>query len=279
MKFTDNFYFRKVYFTLPMLHGAALREVYVSLIKGDTNILIDTGVAYHYEDLEQMIASAGMDFSDIQALINTHCHFDHVGGNYGLKKKNPHISIWAHGEAKPFIEDLDYQYKVRPLPGFNTLTGGSVKVDRVLNDGEILDVGFPVQVLHTPGHSPGSLSLYIPDQKLAIIGDSLPDFKGLPIYEDLDELYITLQKIKDLQPRFIFSSFFGMWDQEKDGDVLLIIEKYLTKIQEAVNEYTGNHKDYEINKLCQYVLQSIEVDSPVIPLLIKSVQEHVKRSS
>lgn len=91
----------------------------------------------------------------ITKIINTHGHFDHIGGNrYFIKKTG----------AELLIHEADFFYlkkKVNRLIEF--FKGGrAIKHEvRVLHDGDIINVGVEkIQVIHTPGHSPGSICLY-----------------------------------------------------------------------------------------------------------------------
>ena len=60
-----------------------------------------------------------------------------------------------------------------------TLAGGPVKVDHLLRDGDLLPTAEQVQVIHTPGHTPGSICLYLESEKLLIVGDALQHAGGV----------------------------------------------------------------------------------------------------
>ena len=276
MKFSDRVYYRKMYFSFPMKEEPALREVYAALIKGGKNILVDCGVSYNYPDIVQMAVEAGLKPEDIAIVILTHCHGDHTGGLYRLKKENPKLQIWSHPLGKPMIEDIDAQYKIRPVPEYYTLMGGSVPVDRVLADGEVIDAGFPVQVIHTPGHSGDSLSLFLPDEKLVLSGDAIPYIHDLPIYEDLENLKASLAKLKSLSPAYIISSFCGLWSQKEKGDAFPLTEKHIENIQSAVNEFSRTRPDAAIEDMGRYVLEKIGIKGLPIPIFLRSLKEHIK---
>jgi glyoxylase-like metal-dependent hydrolase (beta-lactamase superfamily II) len=154
-----------------------------------------------------------------------------------LKLENPKLQVWAHPLGKPMIEDIDAQYRRRPVPAYYTLMGGSVPVSRVLEDGERIDIGFEVRAVYTPGHSDDSLSLYLPEEKLIISGDAIPYVRDLPIYEDLPALKASLSRLKALSSDFVLSAFCGLWNQKEQGDVFAVTGGYLAKIQAAVDEF------------------------------------------
>jgi len=106
-------------------------------------------------DFEKINAVIGKYQFNITAIINTHGHFDHIGGNrYYIKKTG----------AKLLIHEADYYFlrkNVNRLVEF--LKGGRrVKHEvRLLHDGDKINVGSTeIEVIHTPGHSPGSICLY-----------------------------------------------------------------------------------------------------------------------
>jgi len=106
-------------------------------------------------------------------LVNTHGHADHIQGNAVLKEAWPDMTL-AIGEA-------DAPMLVHPMKNMSPLLGAWIKspeADRLLADGDTVAVGGAVfQVLATPGHSKGSVSLYAPDgpdgRPVAFTGDAL----------------------------------------------------------------------------------------------------------
>jgi glyoxylase-like metal-dependent hydrolase (beta-lactamase superfamily II) len=277
MKFSDRLFYRKMFFSLIMKEEPALREVYAALLKGSKNILVDCGVSYNYPDIVQFAAEAGLHLKDIDIIILTHCHADHTGGLFRLKQENPRLQIWSHPLGKAMIEDMDAQFKRRPVPAFHFLTGGSVPVDRVLNDGEVIDIGFEVKVLHTPGHSEDSLSLYLPEEKMIISGDAIPYIHDLPIYENLTALKASLNKLKKLHAENVISSFCGLWNN--DEDIFEVTEKYLGQIQQAAEEYSKENPEASLTEIGRFVLSRINVEGLPIPIFLTTVKEHLKNSN
>src|SRR5947209_825765 len=88
-------------------------------------------------------------------IVATHTHFDHVLGVDGVRKGTK-APFMIHRDDLPMLESM--QSRVRQFMGFEVPP--PPKVDGYLKDGEILNLGDEtIRILHTPGHSPGSISL------------------------------------------------------------------------------------------------------------------------
>jgi hydroxyacylglutathione hydrolase len=104
-------------------------------------------------------------------IVNTHAHFDHVGANADLRRATG-AALQMHGDDLPLYEQLALQAAffggLLPVPE-------RAPVDGLLSDGQRLTVGgMTATVLHTPGHSPGSICLLIDaDPPLLLSGDTL----------------------------------------------------------------------------------------------------------
>jgi len=171
--------------------------------------LIDSGVAGSSSLIFDYIVKLGRNPKEIKALILTHSHPDHLGGAVTIRKETG-CSIFAHGGEKNWIEDTDLQFKERPVPGFHKLIEGPVSIDRFLEDGETFDLGpgIPCDIIHTPGHSRGSISLLLKNEKAMITGDALPLPNDLPIYEDIWVSLNSITKISEIQGiDFLLSSW------------------------------------------------------------------------
>lgn len=151
--------------------------MYSFLVYGDQITLIDTGVAGCEKDIFDYIRSTGRDPSEIALIILTHSHPDHIGAARAIKQLTG-CSIAAHPAERAWIEDVDLQNRERPVPGFATLVDGSVSVDHELADGDTVETdekrGSEILVFHIPGHSKGSISLFLHSEGALFCGDAVP---------------------------------------------------------------------------------------------------------
>jgi len=102
----------------------------------------------------------------LQWIINTHGHGDHIAGNAALQQKFE-VPIWIHAADREMLSS--------PTANLSAFMGESVTspdADRELNDGDQIALGNEwIQVITTPGHTPGGISLLSPG--LAFVGDTL----------------------------------------------------------------------------------------------------------
>jgi hydroxyacylglutathione hydrolase len=108
---------------------------------------------------------------EIEAVLVTHCHFDHIGAVAPVAKATG-APVYVSEIERPVLADI---MSYMPFPGFGPYE--SYDADHLLKGGERLELaGFEIDVLFTPGHSPGHLTYSIPDEQAIFSGDVL--FQG-----------------------------------------------------------------------------------------------------
>ncbi len=136
----------------------------------DKLVIFDTGYYSCRKETVELLKQEGYDIVDFDLIVNTHCHSDHVGANAEIiNSSDAKIAMHEYeayyvnrGDKRAtWIDYFDYE-----VPEY--------KVDIILKNGDQLNFGnIEMEVIHTPGHSIGGISLYDQSNKVLISGDVL----------------------------------------------------------------------------------------------------------
>ena len=139
------------------------------LIRGNyKNVLIDSGVDKNFFRLQKVLLTLGIKIRDIDIVINTHEHFDHIGANRYFQE---YSLIAAHRFAATKITVEDRYVTMYKSGDLNEL---SLKVHLWLENRFRFDLGnYVLEVVHTPGHTSGSICIYEFTRKILFTGDTL----------------------------------------------------------------------------------------------------------
>jgi glyoxylase-like metal-dependent hydrolase (beta-lactamase superfamily II) len=279
MQITKHVHSIKIPFQVKTDSGILERFVYSYLILGDEVCLIDSGVVSSESVIFDYLTNIGLKPDDISLLILTHSHPDHIGSAKSIKEKSG-CKIAAHPGERSWIEDIDLQAKERPVPNFHSLVGGSVKVDIILEDGDILNLGedLNLKIIHTPGHSNGSISLLMVEEGVLFTGDTVPIKGDLPIYDDATESIQSIKKLKEIEG---INVLLASWDEPQEGeDAYRIMDeglKYLKEIQVSVNKIAEHNSGLDPLEFCKMVLKDLGIpEMAANPIMARSFQSHLK---
>ncbi len=157
-------------------------NVYIVGDPSEALMLIDTSNGLNIRRILQQMDKIGLASNKIQKVFLTHCYLDHIRGLYQLSNLlNSPIQVMIHEAEASFIEE-GRQEGVVPLGGvFGPLIGSltklfagikPIKVDCKLKNGDLIKIGnLKFKVIHTPGHSAGSCSLFEENLKVLFSGD------------------------------------------------------------------------------------------------------------
>ncbi|ANC07752.1 MULTISPECIES: MBL fold metallo-hydrolase [Bacillus] len=138
-------------------------------------VLIDTGFPGQIKDIQVEMEKVGVSFDKLKVVILTHQDIDHIGSLPELLQRcRSNIKVYAHELDKPYIEgDLPL------LKDGNIENRPKGKVSDTVIDGQELPYCGGILILHTPGHTPGHISLYLKQSKILIAGDSMYSVNGM----------------------------------------------------------------------------------------------------
>lgn len=136
------------------------------IVSGNKGAIIDAGNPRLVLDKVRNL-SIGIDY-----LLTTHYHFDHVSGLVYLKENLGGV-VAVHGADASALEKADTS---RVLSYLFDAPCPTVSVDWKLKEGDVIDLGgFVLEVIHTPGHTPGGICFYEPASKSLFSGDTVFD--------------------------------------------------------------------------------------------------------
>jgi glyoxylase-like metal-dependent hydrolase (beta-lactamase superfamily II) len=200
------------------------RDCAVYLVDAGELVLIDAGAGPGFNRIVSNIEGLGFDPAKVTTLILTHCHIDHVGGAHLFKEKfGPRI----------VMHDLDAQVVER---GDNRMTAAfyysidfkPLSVDvKLAGEEEHLSVGGQdIVCVHTPGHTPGSMSVYLDKGETRVLfgqdihGPFMKDFGS-----DLGQWRASMRRLLALKADVLCEGHFGVY--QGAAKVADYIERYL----------------------------------------------------
>ncbi len=279
MQITKHVHSIKIPFQVKTDSGTLNRFVYSYLLVGKKAYLIDSGVVSSEGVIFDYMEKIGLKPADISLMILTHSHPDHIGSAKSIKEKSG-CKIAAHSVERSWIEDVELQAKERPVPNFHSLVEGSVDVDEIIEDGDTLDLGenMSLKAIHTPGHSGGSISIFLEEEGILITGDAIPLKGDLPIYDDIETSVDSIKKLRDIEG---IKTLLASWDDPREGDEAYNVMDesldYLQRIHESVIKINKNKQSSEPMDFCKIVLKDLGMpEMAANPIVAMSFQANLK---
>jgi len=162
-------------------------------------VLLDVGFPHTLDQLEAGLADSRYGLDDVELVLLTHHDGDHASGLSTLLARIDAL-VAAHREEVPYVDGRQFpiktpedQERYEPVPVDLELVGGEA----------VRTAAGPMELLHTPGHSPGHLSAYLPDVKLLVTADAMVSEEGLagpkPVYTpDMETAIESVGTLSDL---------------------------------------------------------------------------------
>ena len=201
------------------LSGSLTVELY--LLKGEQSIIIDSGAhPYAVDCLSRDMGNLGIRPADIDVVLNTHGHPDHIGGNKTIASSS-NAKVWIHASDSEYLTDAKGCFRKYLAPVMRACgsdveaeerfyldgVGPVVPPARLLKDGDTIDAGRGVRLtcVHLPGHTNGSVGFFWEQEGIFFSGDAVAGLhvdKGkLPIVQNLSLYLESLAKIRQMPIR------------------------------------------------------------------------------
>jgi glyoxylase-like metal-dependent hydrolase (beta-lactamase superfamily II) len=216
---------------LGMVHAYICQEA-------DRLTLIDTGLANSGAAIVDAIDGLGRKISDLKQIVVTHYHADHMGSLAELAERSG-AQVLAHAldapvvsgdlpEAAPDLSELEKKLQAEISKGVRPAQ--RCRVDRQLVDGDEIELGGGAQVVHVPGHTSGSIAVYVPKRRAVFVGDAaarMPDGQLLVGVFNVDpaQTRASFRRLAELEFDAVFFGHGASMERDASLDFRRLAEK------------------------------------------------------
>lgn len=197
----------------------------------DRDMLVDSGMGVvSLRDHVQLVCERPL------VAVASHTHFDHIGGHHEFSERAVHATeaeilaypslyntvadTWVSDTMFSALPTADYRaadYEVRPAPA-----------TRLLHEGDVVDLGDRhFEIIHLPGHSPGSIALWEERSGILFSGDVVYDGELLDnaYHSNVDHYQASMERLREIPVRVVHAGHFTSFDRAR---LLVLIDDYVT---------------------------------------------------
>jgi glyoxylase-like metal-dependent hydrolase (beta-lactamase superfamily II) len=235
MRITNNVY------VLPIPRSPQEADNYLNLTlivdKENGTALVDAGLPDQTEVISAALTEAGIGVRDLRLIIFTHQDLDHVGSGAALVRQSS-ARVLAHSADAPYIDGSLRPLKPSPemleqRPHMRKILERlePVAVDEQVENGTRLDLAGGTQVVFTPGHTPGHISLYLEASKVLVAGDALTAERGYlngpnpSVTLDMRTATQSVKRLADLDVGTIVCYHGGVVSEDANGQLRRVIQE------------------------------------------------------
>jgi glyoxylase-like metal-dependent hydrolase (beta-lactamase superfamily II) len=207
----------------PGVHAVRLLNVYAFLIAEPRLTLIDAGLIGSGKRVQRYVDGIGRSLDDLAQIVCTHAHPDHIGGVRELAGERE-VEVLMHpsdlaGLSVKLRDAVANRNRGQLIAYFTRHPGEATPIE----DGQILPMLGGLQVVHVPGHTPGSVCLYAVRHRLLFVGDALQVIRGRVTFasrvfsEDLPLARASVARLAELDVETIAFSHYPPWREGANG--------------------------------------------------------------
>lgn len=209
---------------MPNIHSVRLVSSSAFLIAEDELTLIDAGLRGSGRRFAAYLHHIGRSPTELTRLICTHGHPDHIGGVREIATHRTEVLMHPADADGLRVRFRDVVRRPRPGPIIALLTRGPKDALPILNR-DVIPVAGGLEVIHTPGHTPGSVCLYARRHRLLFTGDVLQVLRGRltfasPLFsDDMPMARRSVERLAELDVQTIAFSHYPPW-RERANEAL-----------------------------------------------------------
>ncbi|HLE89406.1 MAG TPA: MBL fold metallo-hydrolase [Candidatus Limnocylindria bacterium] len=204
----------------PGVHAVRLLSVYAYLVAEPQMTLIDAGLIGSRRRVERHVTSLGRSMDELGRIICTHAHPDHIGGVREVAGERD-VEVLMHpadlaGLSVTLRDAVANRNRSQLIAYFTRHPGEATPIE----DGQVLPILGGLQVVHAPGHTPGSVCLFAPRLRLLFVGDALQVVRGKVTFassvfsDDIALARASVARMAELDVETIAFSHYPPW---RDG--------------------------------------------------------------
>jgi glyoxylase-like metal-dependent hydrolase (beta-lactamase superfamily II) len=202
------------------LHAVRLIGANAFLIDDGELTLVDAGHRGSIRLLRGYLERIDRKLSDITRIVCTHGHPDHIGGVQEIAQVSGAQVLMHPADMERLHIKLRDVFSGRPVPGAIIAYLTRAPEASPLSDGDVIPALGGLRVVHTPGHTPGSICLYSEERRLVIVGDILQRARGqvtYPNYVFTDDMGLARRSIARLAELDIETILFSHYPALREG--------------------------------------------------------------